>query len=198
MAPLRILYVMPLTYIFKVTKTEIWISRKRWELTKKSATVTVIAVDICLRTEPLRTLYSVTLTFIFKGQTFHCYPFAGRFASNRTVSAVELLLFLYNDYLITKPYLIVLRFWLSFFALIKNMQTFTCAGLKILMYVKQSTWFVLICYQSLRWKNVYSLIFEFRITSEFNRLVRDSAKGSETNGIRRKQSDPLLTDEFST
>ena len=36
MAPLQKLYVITLTYIFKVTKIEMWISRNRWELAKNS------------------------------------------------------------------------------------------------------------------------------------------------------------------
>ena len=32
--PLRMLYIVTLTYIFKVTNSEMWISRKRWELAK--------------------------------------------------------------------------------------------------------------------------------------------------------------------
>ena len=34
MVKLRILSIMTLSYIFKVTKFEIWISQKRWKLTK--------------------------------------------------------------------------------------------------------------------------------------------------------------------
>ena len=32
LVPLRMLYIIPLTYIFKVTNFEMWISRKRWDL----------------------------------------------------------------------------------------------------------------------------------------------------------------------
>ena len=34
MAQMRMLYTVTLTYIFKVTKCEMWISRKQWKLTK--------------------------------------------------------------------------------------------------------------------------------------------------------------------
>ena len=36
MVPLRMLSIMTLSYIFKVTKFEMWLSRKRWALTKNA------------------------------------------------------------------------------------------------------------------------------------------------------------------
>ena len=70
MAPLRILYVMSLIYIFKVTNFEMRISEKRCELAKKCASMTFIAVDICRRMRPLRMLYSVIFTTIFEVKPF--------------------------------------------------------------------------------------------------------------------------------
>ena len=69
MAPLRMLYVMILTYIFIVTNFEMWLSRKQWRLTKMLK-YDVIAIDICHRMWSLRMLYSVTLAYIFKIKLF--------------------------------------------------------------------------------------------------------------------------------
>ena len=63
----------------------------------------IIEVDICDRVETLQMLYSVTLIFISRSNIFLlslCYKdlaqaadFSGRFASTRSATAVELLLF---------------------------------------------------------------------------------------------------------
>ena len=50
MAPLRMLYIMTLTYIFKETNFEIWISWKRWKLAKNAQILLLLrqifAIDI--------------------------------------------------------------------------------------------------------------------------------------------------------
>ena len=66
MAPLWMLYILTLTYIFKVTNFAIWISWKRWQPAKKCLSMIFILIDICHRMGPLRMLYSMTLTFIFR------------------------------------------------------------------------------------------------------------------------------------
>ena len=67
MAPLRMLYLMTLTHVFKVTNFEMWISRKRWELSQNVQLRFFIEVDIFHR---LRMLYSMTLTWFFQDQNF--------------------------------------------------------------------------------------------------------------------------------
>ena len=94
-----------LTYIFKITIFDMWISVKRWELAKNAQVRLFIEDDISHRMGPLRFVFFGTLTFIFKVKYFLaiCYAFAinicawnrcpGWFASTRTASAVLLLLF---------------------------------------------------------------------------------------------------------
>ena len=75
MAPLWMSYIMTLICVFKVPKFDVWISEKRRESGRKCSRMTFIEVDICHRMVSLRLVYSMTLTFNFKGQTF-CYAFA--------------------------------------------------------------------------------------------------------------------------
>ena len=67
MAPLRMLYVMILTYIFKVTNFEMRISQKRSELAKilKRAFITI---DICHRMEQSWVVVLRDLNLNFQGQ----------------------------------------------------------------------------------------------------------------------------------
>ena len=75
-------------------------------VSEKGSLMTVIEVDICHRMGPLLFVYSITLTFIFKVKNFLVMQFSlkimqsadipGRFASTRTGSAVELLLFYFH------------------------------------------------------------------------------------------------------
>ena len=50
-------------------------SSKTLSAIQKCSSMTFIEVDICYKIGPFRVLYSVTLTFIFQGQTFFCYAF---------------------------------------------------------------------------------------------------------------------------
>ena len=61
-APLRVFCIKTLTYIFKVTKFEMWLgSSKMMKVSKKCSSMTFIEVDIYHRMEPLRKLYSTIL-----------------------------------------------------------------------------------------------------------------------------------------
>ena len=51
MAPLRTLHVVSLSYIFKITNFEMWMSRECWALVNKLSRITFIKVDICHQCE---------------------------------------------------------------------------------------------------------------------------------------------------
>ena len=65
MAPLILLYIMTLIYIFRFTNFEKWILKTMRARTNCYG-VTFIKGDICYRMGTLRMLYSVILTYIFK------------------------------------------------------------------------------------------------------------------------------------
>ena len=72
MAPLRMWYIVTLTYMFKVKISgnnifNIWKTARGSE---KCSSTTFIEVDISHRMKPLKILYIVTLTFIFKVTQF--------------------------------------------------------------------------------------------------------------------------------
>ena len=71
MALLRILYIMPLTYIFKVTNFEMWISRKRWELANNAKYYFYRGYLPSNVTNANVVLHDLDLRF--QGQAFSCY-----------------------------------------------------------------------------------------------------------------------------
>ena len=65
MAPLWKFYIMTLTYIFKATNLEMWIS-KTARASENAPITTFIEVDVRHQLGPLQMFYFVTLTSIFK------------------------------------------------------------------------------------------------------------------------------------
>ena len=70
LAPLWMLYVMTLTYIFNVTNFEMSVLWKRWELAKKMLGCKLYRGWYSPSMGPLRMLNSVTLIFILKVKHF--------------------------------------------------------------------------------------------------------------------------------
>ena len=70
MVPVLILYITTLTYIFKVTNCDMWISWKLWEQAKNAPYLTFLEVDISNRLGQVRMVYFISLTFIFKVKQF--------------------------------------------------------------------------------------------------------------------------------
>ena len=68
MAPLRMLYTKIFNYILKFTNFETWLSQKSVRAGDKCSIVTLVDVAIYHGIRPLRMLYSITLTFIFKNK----------------------------------------------------------------------------------------------------------------------------------
>ena len=94
------LYFVTFTYIFKVTNLNV---NEMVRAIAKIRNVTFSEVDIRHRMASWSLLYSMILSFIFQGQMFYFCSFAtknaqakgvpSRFASTRTASASELVLF---------------------------------------------------------------------------------------------------------
>ena len=70
MVPLRMLSIMTLSYIFKVTKFDMWISRKRWELTKKCACMTFIQIKFFPSNGTIANVVLRGFDLNFQGQIF--------------------------------------------------------------------------------------------------------------------------------
>ena len=87
MAPLRMLYIVTLTYIFKVATFWKYIIYSIWKTVRANEKclrmIFFIAVDIRHRRAQLRMLYIVTFTYIFKVKKFEMLT------SEKTVEASE-------------------------------------------------------------------------------------------------------------
>ena len=102
MAPLGMLHIVTLIYIFKVTNSEMWISWQWWELAKNAQVWLsyrlIFAIErdhrACCTPWPWPSFSRSNIFLLFTGyEKFAGSRFPGRFASTRMALAVEMLLF---------------------------------------------------------------------------------------------------------